>query len=434
MSTILRHHCQLAVDRRRVVGRRHFLKAISAAGAAAGALGWTDELSLRADELRQQGTACIVLWMQGGPSQFETFDPKPGHANGGETKAIATSLTGVQFSEHLPRLAGIADRLAVVRSMTTREGEHQRATYLMHTAYLPMASVKYPAMGSVAARELSRPDCELPSFVRIGAGPLGSTGGGFLGTQYDPFVLQAAGRLPENARPASGMDRFDRRLGLLARLDDARQSTVPAAALPGDHQKLYQNAARMIKSAQMEAFDLERETESMRAAYGTGPFASACLLARRLVESGVTFVEAVLGNWDTHQDNFSRTPSLCGQLDQPFAALVTDLADRGMLDKTLVVWMGEFGRTPRINPRGGRDHFPRAFSAVLAGGGIRGGQVLGATEEGGESVKDRPVTEKDLFQTVYQSLGINSRKEYMSPIGRPIKPVDGGQPVSELVG
>jgi uncharacterized protein (DUF1501 family) len=434
MNTVLRHHCQLAVDRRRVVGRRHFLKTISAASAAAGALGWTDELSLRAEEMRQQGTACIVLWMQGGPSQFETFDPKPGHANGGETKAIATRLPGLQFSEHLPRLATVSDRLAVVRSMTTREGEHQRATYLMHTAYLPMASVKYPAMGSVAALELPRPDCELPSFVRIGGGPLGSTGGGFLGTQYDPFVVPAAGRLPDNARPASGMDRFDRRLGLLARLDDAQKSTAAAAALPGEHQKLYQGAARMIKSAQMEAFDLDREPESMRAAYGTGPFASACLLARRLVESGVTFVEAVLGNWDTHQDNFSRTRGLCEQLDQPFAALVTDLADRGLLDKTLIVWMGEFGRTPRINPRGGRDHFPRAFSAVLAGGGVRGGQVLGATEEGGESVKDRPVSEKDLFQTVYRSLGINSHKEYMSPIGRPIKPVDGGEPVSELIG
>ncbi|HEV3338921.1 MAG TPA: DUF1501 domain-containing protein [Pirellulales bacterium] len=433
MNTVLRHHCQLAVDRRRVVGRRHFLKTISAAGAAAGALAWTDELSLRAEDLRRQGTACIVLWMQGGPSQFETFDPKPGHANGGETKAIATRLPGVLFSENLPRLSTVADRLAVVRSMTTREGEHQRATYLMHTAYLPMASVKYPAMGSLAAREMPRPDCELPSFVRIGAGPLGSTGGGFLGTQYDPFVVQAAGRLPENARPTSGMDRFDRRLGLLARLGEAHQATAPAAP-PSEHQKLYESAARMIKSSQMEAFDLEREPEPMRTAYGSGPFASACLLARRLVESGVTFVEAVLGNWDTHQDNFSRTRGLCEQLDQPFATLVTDLADRGLLDKTLVVWMGEFGRTPRINPRGGRDHFPRAFSAVLAGGGVRGGQVLGATDEGGQSVKDRPVTEKDLFQTVYRSLGINSRKEYMSPIGRPIKPVDGGEPVSELVG
>jgi uncharacterized protein (DUF1501 family) len=429
MPSLLQHHLHLAVNRDRVVGRRDFLRVASAAGVAADAVGFGDALSLKAEELRRQGTACIVLWMQGGPSQFETFDPKPGHANGGETNAIDTSMPGVKLSEHLPRLANVADRLAIIRSMTTREGEHQRATYLMHTAYLPMASVKYPAMGSVVAREMPRPDCELRAFVRIGAGPLGSTGGGFLGTQYDPFVVGAAGRLPENTRPMGEMARFDRRLNLLARLQTARLGDV----LPTEHQKLYDSAARMIKSSQMEAFDLEREPEAARAAYGSGPYASACLLARRLVESGVTFVEAVLGNWDTHQDNFTRSRGLCEQLDQPFAALVTDLGDRGMLDKTLVLWMGEFGRTPRINPRAGRDHFPRAFSAVLAGGGIRVGQVLGATDDGGESVKDRPVTEKDLFQTVYQSLGINARKEYMSPIGRPIKPVDGGQVVSELL-
>ena len=431
MSSVLRHHLHLAVNRDRVVGRRDFLRVLSAAGAATGALGWTDVLSLRAEELRQQGTACILLWMQGGPSQFETFDPKPGHSNGGETKAISTKLPGVVFSENLPKLATVADHLAVVRSLTSREGEHQRATYLMHTAYLPMASVKYPAMGAVVARELPRPGCELPSFVRIGGGgPFNSTGGGFLGTQYDPFVVAAAGRLPENTRPMSEMDRFDRRLNLLARLQTARDG---GAQQPGEHQKLYDSASRMIKSSQMEAFDLEREPDSMRAVYGSGPFASACLLARRLVESGVTFVEAVLGNWDTHLDNFTRSKGLCDQLDQPFAALVTDLADRGMLDKTLVIWMGEFGRTPRINPRAGRDHYPRAFSAVLAGGGVRGGQVLGATDDGGEAVKDRPVSEKDLFQTVYQTLGVNSRKEYMSPIGRPIKTVDGGEPVRELL-
>jgi uncharacterized protein (DUF1501 family) len=431
MTSLLQHHLHLAVNRDRVVARRDFLRVISAAGAATGALGMTDTLGLWAEDLRRQGTACILLWMQGGPSQFETFDPKPGHANGGETKAIATRLPGIQISENLPKLATVADRLAIVRSMTTREGEHQRATYLMHTAYLPMASVKYPAMGSVVARELPRPECELPAFVRIGAGPLGSTGGGFLGTQYDPFVVGAAGRLPDNARPASPMDRFDRRLGLLTRLQTARSGDTNQ---PSEHQKLYESAARMIKSSQMQAFDLEREPEATRSAYGSGPFASACLLARRLVESGVTFVEAVLGNWDTHQDNFTRSRGLCEQLDQPFAALITDLAERGMLDKTLVIWMGEFGRTPRINPRAGRDHFPRAFSAVLAGGGVRGGQVLGATEDAGDAVKDRPVTEKDLFQTAYQSLGINSRQEYMSPIGRPIKPVDGGQAVSELLG
>lgn len=421
------HHLHVAVRHGRVVGRRDFLRVLSA-GATIGGLGLTDALSLRAGELRRGGKACILLWMQGGPSQFETFDPKVGHANGGETKGIATKIAGVQFAENLPKLATVADRLAVVRSMTSREGEHQRATYLMHTAYLPMASVKYPAMGAIVARDLPRTDCELPSFVRIG--PLfNSAGGGFLGAQYDPFVVTAAGRMPENARPASEMSQFDRRLTLRARLVRARDGAASAS----EHDQLYASAARMVKSTQMQAFDLDREPRSVRDAYGSGSFADACLLARRLVESGVTFVESVLGNWDTHQDNAARSKSLCERLDQPYAALINDLAQRGMLDRTLVLWMGEFGRTPRINPRGGRDHFPRAFSAVLAGGGVRGGQVLGATEAGGDAIKDRPVSEKDLFQTVYRTLGIDSNKEAMSPIGRPIKPVDGGTVVEELL-
>jgi uncharacterized protein (DUF1501 family) len=188
----------------------------------------------------------------------------------------------------------------------------------------------------------------------------------------------------------------------------------------------------MILSPQMQTFDLAREPEKVRQAYGKTPFGNACLLARRLVESGVTCVEAALPGWDTHFDNFSKTRSLCTQLDQPFAYLIRDLEQRGLLERTLVVWMGEFGRSPRINPRGGRDHFPRAFNVALAGGGIRGGQVLGGTDAGGEEITGRPVSEKDLFQTIYKSLGINAGKEVMSPIGRPIKFVDGGRPVSEL--
>jgi uncharacterized protein (DUF1501 family) len=190
----------------------------------------------------------------------------------------------------------------------------------------------------------------------------------------------------------------------------------------------------MVLSPKMEAFDLSRESSAMRGAYGKTDFGSGCLLARRLVEAGVTFVEVGLGNWDTHQDNFTRTHALAGELDRPFAQLVSDLKTRGMLDKTLVVWMGEFGRTPRINPRGGRDHYPRAFSAVLAGGGVRGGRTLGATDAAGAEIEDRPVTAPDLFRTIYKSLGIDAEKENMSPIGRPIKIVDGGKPVDELFG
>ena len=190
----------------------------------------------------------------------------------------------------------------------------------------------------------------------------------------------------------------------------------------------------MVTSARMDAFQLERESDAMRDQYGRTDFGAACLLARRLVETGVTFVEVNSNGWDTHDNNFERTTNLCGQIDQPIAQLITDLRARGMLDSTLVVWMGEFGRTPKINPRGGRDHFPRAFNVALAGGGIRGGQVIGHTDAGGAAVTDHPVSVQDLFQTFCKSLGIDPTIENMSSIGRPIKIVDGGKPVAQLFG
>ena len=201
-----------------------------------------------------------------------------------------------------------------------------------------------------------------------------------------------------------------------------------------DHKKLYEKTAKMILSPKMEAFDLSKESQKTRSAYGNSPFASGCLLARRLVETGVTFVEVGVGNWDTHQDNFNRAKQLCGQVDQPYAALLADLKQRGLLDSTLVVWMGEFGRTPRINPNTGRDHYPRAFNVALAGVGVKGGQVIGKTDDGGNGVTDRPVGVTDLFRTLCQSLKIDPAKENMSSIGRPIKIVDGGEAVQEVFG
>ena len=190
----------------------------------------------------------------------------------------------------------------------------------------------------------------------------------------------------------------------------------------------------MILSPRMEAFDLSKESDKMRDAYGRTQFGAGCLLARRLVEAGVTFVEVNQDGWDTHDDNFNRVPDNNGTIDQPMAQLITDLKQRGMLDRTLVIWMGEFGRTPRINARGGRDHYPRAFNVALAGGGIRGGQVIGETDAGGVEVTERPVTVSDLFRTIYTTLGIDADHENMSRIGRPIKIVDGGEVVSELLG
>jgi len=431
MISHMQHHANLAVRKQGVVGRRDFLKQLSATSLAAGTLSWSDAISVSADELRSRGMACIVLWMQGGPSQFETFSPKPDHENGGGTKAISTSVPGIHISENLPHCAKVMDDLAIIRSMTSKEGNHQRATYFLHHGYLPMGGVKFPTLGSNVAHQIGDAANTLPSYVRIGSRLPNSGGGGFLGVEYDPLVLQNATRPPQNTTPSANLPRYERRLGLL----DKIQSSFAAGAgaqVVDDQRKLVDRAADMILSPSMEAFDLEAEPSELRASYGEGDFAAGCMMARRLVEHGVTFVEVVSRGWDTHQDNFNRVGELTSQVDQPMATLITDLKQRGMLDNTLVVWMGEFGRSPKVNPRTGRDHYPKAFNAVLAGGGVQGGQVIGSTNPAGTTVADRPVSVNDLFQSVYHTLSIDADHENISRIGRPIKLVDGGTVVDEL--
>jgi uncharacterized protein (DUF1501 family) len=302
----------------------------------------------------------------------------------------------------------------------------------MHTGYLPMASVKYPTFGSITAHEIAGAAGQLPSFVRIGGVRNGGSAG-FLGVDFDPFDIANATAPPTNATPTTDVARYERRLRLLDQLEtDAGGKQISAEA--AEHKKLYDRAAKMILSPDMKAFDLTKESDKTRDAYGRHNFGAGCLLARRLIESGVTFVEVGLDGWDTHDDNFERTKKLGGQVDQPFAALIADLKQRGMLEKTLIVWMGEFGRSPNVNARGGRDHYPRSFNVALAGGAIRGGQVIGETNAAGNEIKDRPVPVTDLFQTFCKALGMDADKENMSPIGRPIKIVDGGKPVKEVFG
>lgn len=429
MPISLQHHVDVSVDRRHQVRRRDFLKAISLAGAAAGGLSWHDMMSLEAAELRKKGMSCILLWMAGGPSQFETFSPKPGHENGGETKAISTSVSGIEISENLPETAKMMDDICLIRSMNSREGSHPRATYLMHTSYLPTASLKHPTIGSNIAHQIGNAEFELPSFVRVGGGR-GLSGAGLLGVEYDPFVMQNAQRPPENTAIPTGERRYRRRLGLLDKLEK-EYSTSGGEQEVNDQKKVYDKAAKLVLSPQMDAFDISRESSKTRQAYGDSQFAAGCLLARRLVETGVTFVEVTLNGWDTHQDNFERVPELCQQVDRPYAQLLRDLRERGLLDNTLVVWAGEFGRTPRINARGGRDHYPRAFNVALSGAGVQGGQVIGTTDAGGVGVEDRQVGTSDLLRTMCHSLKVDADHEHMSSIGRPIKIVDGGEVVKE---
>ena len=413
--------------------RRDFLRLLPVAGSAAGVIPFARAVVANAADLRKRHKACILLWMQGGPSQFETFSPLEGHKNGGGTKAIATTVPGMRFAEHWPAVATVADRLAVVRSMTSKEGSHPRASYLLHTGYLPNPSARHPTLGSIVASELAadaRETGDLPPVVRIGGRGRGDSGAGLLGMQWDPYELRSATTSPANAAPQVPAQRHLRRLELMERLGAGFAQSLPQEA--ADHASVYRRATRMILSPAMQAFDLDREPEGIRAEYGEGEFAAGCLLARRLVEQGVSFVEVVSNGWDTHQDNFTKVAELAGGVDRPFAALIRDLEQRGMLDDTLVIWMGEFGRTPQINPRGGRDHFPRSFNALLAGGGVQGGRVVGRTDSRGVDVEERPVTVPDLFATFCRSTGIDPAVENPGPGGRPIKLVDGGQAVAEL--
>lgn len=413
--------------------RRDFLR-LGSVGMAA-ALGWRGELALRADELKKNGKACILLWMDGGPSQFETFDPKPGTKTGGPTPSIASAVPGVQFSENLPKVAAAADKLCVVRSMTAKEGSHPRATYYTQTGYLPTAALKHPALGAHVAMQLQNLESELPSFVSIGGGgrSAGSAGGGYLGVDHAPFFVASSEKPPENTTIATREDRFQRRMDLLSRLEGEFQENGGGETV-AEHRKIYEAAARMILSPKMSAFDASEEPASVRSEYGDGEFAVGCLIARRLLEAGVSFVQVNLRGWDTHDDNFDRCKSLCGPMDRAYAALLADLDRRGMLDSTLVLWMGEFGRTPTINPRSGRDHFPKAYSAALAGCGVLGGQAIGSTDDRGTEVVDRPITVPDLLRTAMTALGIDPDLEHQTSIGRPIATVEGGVVIEGALG
>jgi hypothetical protein len=422
-------YMHLQADRTGLVSRRTFLRGVTAG--AAGALGWKDVVTLNATELRKRGMACILLFMNGGPSQFETFDPKPGTANGGPTKGIPTAIPGVQVAEHWPKVAKQLGDIALIRSMNNKEGAHPRAVYQLKTGYLPSGVAKFPAFGAVVAKELSPPDFDLPSFVSIGQRD--TIGSGFLGMEFAPFNVLNPNQMPSNVELPGGINnqRFNRRLGLLKDLESDFADAGASHQVEG-HQAVYQGAARLVQSPRLKAFNLSQEKDAVRDQYGRSAFGQGCLLARRLVETGVTFVEVELNGWDTHQDNFEKVKTLAGPTDQGFAALVADLKERGMLDKTLVIWMGEFGRTPRVNGQNGRDHFPRAFCAALAGGGVKGGRAIGATSSDGTAITDRPVSVQDLFTSFCHSLKINPRKENHGPLDRPIKIVDGGEPVKEL--
>ena len=435
------------------VNRRDCLK-LAAVGVLGSSLsGWFEALARAAAASPQRKKSCILLWMSGGPSQMDTFDLKPGHKNGGPFKEIATAVPGLRISEHLPKLAKHTKRMALVRSMSTREGDHVRGTTYLHTGYLEGGPVRYPTLGSLVGKELENDASALPPFVSIGTPRFPTSGPfvtpGFLGAEYAPLVLgddQRTGpvdvekslRVPDLV-PAGDVTpkQTAARLGLL---EDMKKEFNTRHASPAvtNRRSAYDRAVRLMQSKAAGAFDLDRESASVRDRYGRNEFGQGCLLARRLVEQGVPFVEVTLGGreitWDTHSDNFNQVTRLSVLLDAAWAALMDDLAARGLLDSTLIVWMGEFGRTPKINAGVGRDHFPTAWTTVLAGGGIKGGQAVGKTDKEGAAVVERQTSALDFMATVCRALGVDPTTQNISNVGRPIRIADAGaRPVTEVL-
>ena len=410
------------------INRRGFL-----ASGVAGTLGLAFSPFVQAQLAAKSPKAkrCVVIWLNGGPSHIDTFDPKPGVDTGGPFKAIETKTPGLRLCEHLPKLAEQSKHLALIRSLTSNEADHERAFQFLHTGNLPQETVAYPGLGAVVARRWSSEESTLPTYVAINGDAFGP---GFFGLDYAPYVIGDPAAPFANVTPPEGIKprRASRRLNAL---DAFNAIASPTVAEPS---KVLTRARKLMQSPSLKALDLAKESPETRAKFAAegddAGFGRGCLLALRLLEQGVRFVEVTLDGWDTHEDNFNATGALLAKLDPALAALIAGLSERGLLDETLVLCMGEFGRTPTINGNGGRDHWSESFSALLAGGGVRGGQVIGSSDDKGAQVKERPVTVPDLFATLLSACGIDGTKAYQTPEGRPIKLAENGKIVSELFG
>lgn len=397
---------------------------------------------------------CILIWLDGGPSHLETFDVKPEAPAEvrGPLDTISTAVPGYAVSECLPLTAARMRDLAVIRSLTSPLGEHNLGTHYVLTGYRPTPVLEYPSFQAVGS--LHRPEGILPSQIAVpnfSVGGAGFTGSGFLGPRHRPFSVGSDPAKKEFAvqhlSPAGSLDlnRLNRRQQFVRMLEQMSDARVAGGDTAAEGQGEFDRAFEMISSpAARQAFDLERESPATRQRFGPRTVGQACLLARRLVEAGVPFVTVNHRGWDTHENLYTRLKEgytgardpvgLIPTLDQALAALLDDLRDRGLLDQTLIVVVGEFGRTPKLNAAAGRDHWPRAFSALLAGGGVRGGQVIGASDRTGESPAERPVTPADLVRTIYTVLGIDADREIRTADGRPVRltPAD-AQVISELL-
>jgi hypothetical protein len=448
------------------MNRRHFLKHMAAASAMAvpGAQFWQG-LQAAAPKLKKNSKSLIVLWMGGGPSHMDLWDLKPGEQTGGEFKTLKTPVSGIEISEILPTVASQFKHLSIVRSLVTNEGSHERGTTLMNTGRQPSPVVQYPAIGATASSLLTAKDLALPGFIGVG-GTAQRIGPGFLGMNYAPFTVQNAGQPPQNIKSPGSLgnadetnERLRRRQRLFYTVEDTfNKSAFPhlksnnpnrekaeaeeaamreaAGSAAQAHAAIYKKGFDLTISPLRTVFEVNKEPAKVIEAYGgtRNGFGMGCLLARRLVEQGVTCVEVDLGGWDNHGNIFNTLKTGNGpRLDKGMGQLVKDLVERGRWKDTVVVWMGEFGRTPRINQNAGRDHWARCWSVVVGGGAIQGGQVFGATSKDGMDVKgDERASIGDLFATLFKGLGLDPASKVRDNLGRPLEIAD-GKPLKGLV-
>jgi hypothetical protein len=413
------------------VRRRDFIR-VAIGGSAAAALSGKFMLPLAAATRPAKAKAVILLWMQGGPSQLDTFDPKPGTETGGEFKPVETCVKGTFISEHLPRVAKVADKFSILRTLFSNDPNHDTARYLLHTGWRTDPTVDHPHLGSLIAKEMGMTAEGLPGCITVGKDP--SVGSGYLSPELAPLIVEKIDKPLEDLKLAPGVTRFrlEDRQQLLAAQNEGFAAGHKDAKVE-HQQKAYERAIALMRSPHLKAFDIADEPDETKKLYGSGGFGRACLMARRLVEAGVRFVEVSLADWDTHDKNFERTKGLMEQLDPGMSGLLADLERRGTLSETLVLWMGEFGRTPKINGNRGRDHWTKNFVACAAGAGLAGGRVIGRTDRLGMAPEERPVTVQSLFATIYGQLGIDTSKKYMSSAGRPVRILDAAEPIKELL-
>ena len=376
----------------------------------------------------------IYLYMAGGMSHLDTFDLKPGTEFQGPTEAIRTNVTGLRMSGYLPSLAKQMDKLAVVNSMFSNQGAHEEGRYFMHSSYTKRGTIKHPGIGSWLVKFDGNRNPNLPGVVHIGS-PNPGGGNGFLEQRYAPLVVgnPEAGLQNSSRRSSMTEGQFRDAVSLTNAFDAEFHSRYKHKKVDA-YAEMYDDALRLMESRDLAAFEIDKEPKALRDRYGSNAFGQGCLLARRLVEHDVRFVEVTLGNWDTHTNNHERVEENARVLDQAMAALLMDLERRGMLEETMVVLASEFGRTPKINDNDGRDHSPTAFSCVLAGGGIRGGQVYGKTDASGKNVIEDRVEVPDFNATIAYALGLPTEQTVFSPTGRPFRVADKGRPVLDLFG